>query len=111
MGLTQTGLTANFTYMLNKQAHHVAQLITLVNERKARSIEPTREAEAEWVRIVAGSNPMTKYQSVCTPGYYNGEGTSEGGFLQAVYPNGALAFFDMLAHWREQGDFEGLIVK
>ena len=29
MGLTQTGLTANFTYMLNKQAHHVAQLITL----------------------------------------------------------------------------------
>ena len=49
MGLTQTGLTANFTYMLNKQAHHVAQLITEVNRRKAKSIEPTPEAEAEWV--------------------------------------------------------------
>src|ERR1700722_20026171 len=48
MGLTQTGLTANFTYMLTKQAHHVAQLITLVNRREARSIEPTPEAEAEW---------------------------------------------------------------
>ena len=112
MGLTQTGLTANFTYMLNKQAHHVAQLITLVNKRKAKSIEPTPEAEAEWVRIVNGTNPMTKYQNACTPGYYNGEGTNEGqGFLQAVYPNGALAFFDLLARWREQGDFEGLIVK
>jgi cation diffusion facilitator CzcD-associated flavoprotein CzcO len=111
MGLTQTGLTANFTYMLNKQAHHVAQLIMLMDKRKAKSIEPTAEAEAEWVRIVTGPNPMTKYQSVCTPGYYNGEGTSEGGFLQAVYPSGALAFFDQLARWREQGNFEGLIVK
>ena len=46
MGLTQTGLTANFNYMLNKQAHHVAQLLTEVNRRNAKSIEPTPEAEA-----------------------------------------------------------------
>jgi cation diffusion facilitator CzcD-associated flavoprotein CzcO len=111
MGLTQTGLTANFTYMLNKQAQHVAELITLVNRRGAKSIEPTAEAEAEWVRIVKSPNPMTNYQSVCTPGYYNGEGTGDGGFLQAVYPKGALAFFELLADWRQKGDFEGLIVK
>jgi cyclohexanone monooxygenase len=112
MGLTQTGLTANFTYMLDNQAKHVAQLITLVNKREAKSIEPTPEAEAEWVEIVTGPNMMTKYQTVCTPGYYNGEGTNEGqGFLQTIYPHGALAFYDMLAKWREQGDFAGLIVK
>ncbi|MBI3246368.1 MAG: NAD(P)/FAD-dependent oxidoreductase [Deltaproteobacteria bacterium] len=112
MGLTQTGLTANFTYMLDNQAQHVAALITQVNSRKAKSIEPTPEAEAEWVQLVTGPNMMTKYQNVCTPGYYNGEGTNEGqGFLQAVYPHGALAFYDMLARWREQGDFEGLVVK
>ena len=111
MGLTQTGLTANFTYMLNKQAEHVAELIALVNQHSAKSIEPTPEAEDEWVRIVNSPNPMTKYQSVCTPGYYNGEGTGEGGFLQAVYPKGALAFFDVLAEWRQKGEFQGLIVK
>jgi len=112
MGLTQTGLTANFTYMLDNQAKHVAQLITLVNKSNAKSIEPTPEVEAQWVKLVTGPNMMTKYQSVCTPGYYNGEGTNEGqGFLQAVYPQGALAFYDMLAKWREQGDFAGLIVK
>ncbi len=112
MGLTQTGLTANFTYMLDNQAQHVAQLITQVNSRKAKSIEPTPEAEAEWVKLVTGPNMMTNYQNVCTPGYYNGEGTNEGqGFLQAIYPHGALAFYDMLAEWRKQGDFEGLIVK
>jgi cyclohexanone monooxygenase len=111
MGLTQTGLTANFTYMLNKQAYHIAQLIAEVERRDAKAIEPTPEAEAEWVRTVNSPNPMTKYQSVCTPGYYNGEGTGEGGFLQAVYPKGALAFFDLLAQWREQGSYDGLIVK
>jgi cyclohexanone monooxygenase len=112
MGLTQTGLTANFTYMLDNQAKHVAALMTLVNKRKAKSIEPTPEAEAEWVKLVTGPNMMTKYQNACTPGYYNGEGTNEGqGFLQAVYPQGALAFYDMLAKWREKGEFDGLVVK
>jgi len=54
---------------------------------------------------------MTEYQNTCTPGYYNGEGTNEGqGFLQTNYPDGGLAFFDLLARWREQGDFEGLIL-
>ena len=112
MGLTQTGLTANFTYMLDLQSKHVAQLITEVERRDARSIEPTPEAEAEWVELMMKPNAMTKYQTVCTPGYYNAEGTNEGkGFLQTTYPHGALAFYDMLAQWREQGDFEGLIVR
>jgi len=112
MGLTQTGFAANFTYMLDEQATHVAHVITQVNGRTAKSVEPTPEAEAEWVKVVTGPTVMTEYQNVCTPGYYNGEGTNEGqGFLQTNYPDGGLAFFDMLARWRQQGDFAGLIVK
>jgi cyclohexanone monooxygenase len=112
MGLTQTGFAANFTYMLDEQANHVAHLLRQVDDRKAKSIEPTSEAEAEWVKLVTGATAMSEYQNTCTPGYYNGEGTNEGqGFLQTNYPDGGLAFFAMLARWREQGDFEGLIVK
>ncbi len=112
MGLTQTGFAANFTYMLDEQATHVAHVITQVNGRQAKSVEPTPEAEAEWVKVVTGPTVMTEYQNICTPGYYNGEGTNEGqGFLQTNYPDGGLAFFDLLARWREQGDFAGLIVK
>jgi len=112
MGLTQTGVTANFTYMLNLQSEHVAQLVAEVKRRNSTSIEPTPEAEAEWVRIMSLPNAMTEYQKACTPGYYNGEGTNEGrGFLQTTYPEGALAFYDMLARWREQGAFEGLTVR
>ena len=111
MGLTQTGLAPNFTYMLNGQAIHIAHLITQMNAREAKSLEPTPEAEAEWVKIVTGPTFMTEYQNICTPGYYNGEGKNEGqGFIETQYPDGAVPFYNMLASWREQGDFEGLII-
>ena len=112
MGLTQTGLAPNFTYMLNGQAVHIAHLITQVEAQNAKSIEPTLEAEDEWVKLVTGPTFMTEYQNTCTPGYYNGEGKNEGhGFIETQYPDGAVPFYDMLAAWRAQGDFEGLIVR
>ena len=112
MGLTQTGLAPNFTYMLNGQAVHIAHLISQVEAQNAKSIEPTLEAEDEWVKLVTGPTFMTEYQNTCTPGYYNGEGKNEGhGFIETQYPDGAVPFYDMLAAWRAQGNFEGLIVK
>ncbi len=112
MGLTQTGLAPNFTYMLNGQAAHIAHLISQVEARAAKSIEPTLEAEDEWVKLVTSPTFMTEYQNTCTPGYYNGEGKNEGhGFIETQYPDGAVPFYDMLAAWRAQGDFEGLIVR
>ncbi len=112
MGLTQTGLAPNFTYMLNGQATHIAHIITQVGAREAKSVEPIPEAEAEWVKLLTGPTFMTEYQNTCTPGYYNGEGKNEGrGFIEVQYPEGAVPFYDMLAAWREQGDFEGLIVR
>jgi len=112
MGLTQTGLAPNFTYMLNGQANHIAHVVTQVSARAAKAVEPTPEAEANWVKLVTGPTFMTAYQDVCTPGYYNGEGKKEGGgFLESQYPEGAVAFYEMLDSWREKGNFEGLIVK
>ncbi len=112
MGLTQTGLAPNFTYMLNGQADHIAYIVTQVSARKAKAVEPTPEAETEWVKLVTAPTFMTEYQNICTPGYYNGEGKKEGaGFLESQYPEGAVPFYNMLASWREQEDFAGLIVK
>jgi cyclohexanone monooxygenase len=112
MGLTQTGLAPNFTYMLEGQATHIAHVVTEVKAREAKSVEPTPEAEAEWVKRVTGPTFMSAYQDICTPGYYNGEGKHDGqGFLEAQDPDGAVRFYEMLARWREQGEYEGLIVK
>jgi cyclohexanone monooxygenase len=75
-------------------------------------VEPTREAEAEWVERVTRKTLMTDYQNACTPGYYNGEGQQGGqGFLEASDPDGAVRFYEMLARWRQQGDLEGLVVE
>ena len=64
------------------------------------------------MKVVTGPTFMTEYQNVCTPGYYNGEGKNEGhGFIETQYPEGAVPFYNMLASWREQGDFEGLIIR
>tara|TARA_A100001037_G_C14851141_1_gene500890 strand:+ start:169 stop:342 length:174 start_codon:yes stop_codon:yes gene_type:complete len=57
---------------------------------------------------------MTEYLKNCTPGYYNAEGNAKSnsdGFLQGHYPEGGLRFYEMLAKWREAGDFAGLIVR
>jgi cation diffusion facilitator CzcD-associated flavoprotein CzcO len=112
MGLTQTGLAPNFTYMLNGQATHIAHVVAEMGAREARLVEPTPDAEAEWVKMVTAPTFITEYQNTCTPGYYNGEGKNEGqGFLESQYPQGAVAFYEMLTRWREKGDFEGLIVE
>ena len=112
MGLTQTGLAPNFTYMLEGQASHIAHVINEVKGREGRSVEPTPEAEAEWVKVVSAPSNMTDYLNTCTPGYYNGEGqNSHQGFLDTQYPAGAVRFYELLARWREQGDLEGLIVE
>ena len=112
MGLTQTGLAPNFTYMLNGQANHIAHLVTQVKGREAVAIEPTREAEEAWVNMINAPSPMAAYQDVCTPGYYNAEGKRDGqGFIEAQYPDGAVAFYEMLEQWRIKGELEGVIIK
>ena len=112
MGLTQTGLAFNFTYSLGGQARHIAYLVKEVFDRNAQSIEPTPEAEADWVKLVTGPSPMREYQETCTPGYYNQEGKNEGqGFLDNLYPEGAVPFFRLLDAWRSKGTLDGIVMK
>jgi cyclohexanone monooxygenase len=111
MGITQTGGSPSFTYMYDTQSEHITHLITEVKARNAKTIEPTAEAEAEYVKLVTRPTMMTRYQKSCTPGFYNAEGKlSGGGFFDAVYPGGAVRFRKMLSKWRDRGDLEGMVV-
>jgi hypothetical protein len=113
MGFTQTGFVPNFTYMLDNQAKHIVAVIDEAKERGLASVEATAEAEAGWVATVNAPDNMTEYLSNCTPGYYNGEGTSEGseGFLQGHYGEGGVQFYALLRDWLAQGELDGLILK
>ena len=111
MGITQNALTANFPHMLDEQSRHIAQLIQQAKQNEARCIEPTPEAEAEWVATIKAKaiNSLT-FLTECTPGYYNNEGkpTAGTGLAGDNYGGGPIEFFALLKQWREAGDMKGL---
>ena len=112
MGLTQTGLAPNFTYMLDGQSSHIAHVISHVVKSEAKAVEATREAEQDWVDTVNAPSFMSQYQAECTPGYYNNEGKKGGkGFLEGHYGDGAVAFYALLDEWRKTGEYDGLTIE
>ena len=111
MGLTQTGLAPNFTYMLDRQATHIAYLLKELKARDKQVLETSLEAENQWQDIVHKPNFMADYLAKCTPGYYNAEGkVGDGksrGFFEEQY-EGASQFYAMLERWRADGRLDGL---
>ena len=114
MGLTQTGMSPNFTYMLDGQSEHIAKLLTEARARQAKTIEPTAEAEAEWVKVIRAPNPFKDLIATCTPGYYNAEGKATDetpGVFDNVYSAGPIHFYQMLDAWLNEGSYKGLEIK
>jgi cation diffusion facilitator CzcD-associated flavoprotein CzcO len=114
MGITQNGLTANFPHMLEEQARHIADVIQRAKQMEVRSLEPTSEAEAEWVRTIREKSGISlQFHQECTPGYYNNEGKpGQGkGFLGEQYGGGPLEFHDLIRKWRSDGELQGLLLK
>jgi cation diffusion facilitator CzcD-associated flavoprotein CzcO len=114
MGITQNGLTANFPHMLEEQSHHIADVIQRAKQMEARSLEPTAEAEAEWVRIIREKSIIGgAFQQECTPGYYNNEGRPGpgAGFLGEQYGGGPLEFHQIIRQWRSEEHLPGLLLK
>ncbi|MCC6706714.1 MAG: NAD(P)/FAD-dependent oxidoreductase [Gammaproteobacteria bacterium] len=111
MGLTQTGLAPNFTYMLDRQATHIAYLLKELKARGKQVLETSLKAEDEWQDIVHKPNFMADYLAKCTPGYYNAEGkVGDGksrGFFEEQY-EGAAQFYAMLERWRKDDRLDGL---
>jgi cyclohexanone monooxygenase len=107
---SQSGFTANFPHMLNEQSKHIAYLISACAERQAKTIEPTAQAEAEWVQTIIDSAIMRqKFQEECTPGYYNNEGQPSAlAARNGFYGKGSIAFVQLIEAWRAAGTLEGL---
>ncbi len=111
LGITQGTITPNFPHMLDEQAVHVAELIQRTKARQAHCLEPTAEAEAEWVSTIRNKAlPNREFLEACTPGYYNNEGRpgDGNGLADEQFGGGSIAFFDLVRKWRAQGDMTGL---
>ena len=111
MGIIQNAITANFPHMLEEQAQHITELIQHAKLNEARCIEPSAEAEADWVATIrekALNNQ--RFLTECTPGYYNNEGKPEEGTGLAgdQYGGGPVEFHDLVRKWRKEGQMKGV---
>ncbi|WP_297696888.1 NAD(P)/FAD-dependent oxidoreductase [Phenylobacterium sp.] len=111
LGFTQTAVTVSVPMALYEQAEHVTHIVTGARARGAQVVEPTAEAEADYVAEVRSLARMgQRFYAECTPGYYNSEGAAGNrqGFFSDMYGAGSIAFFEKLRAWRAAGDLPGI---
>ncbi|MET4272031.1 hypothetical protein ABIB68_000605 [Bradyrhizobium sp. F1.2.2] len=85
-------------------------MIAEARKRKARTLEPTLEAEDAWVEeVVKAALGRQTYLAECTPGYYNNEGVFDPiAARNSQYWRGPVAFLRLLDKWRKEGNLDGL---
>ncbi|MFD7896670.1 flavin-containing monooxygenase [Streptomyces sp. NPDC059743] len=110
LGPLQNASAVNFAHVLDEQASHVAEVVAQARKRQALYVEPSGEAEANWVATIREKTAdLYKFQAECTPGYYNNEGMPrERG---QSYGDGPVAFHALLKRWRADGGMKDVLVK
>jgi cation diffusion facilitator CzcD-associated flavoprotein CzcO len=113
-GYTQGGFFATTTEQFSRQGYHIAYIVNEALKRGALSVEPTEQAQDEWVStLLAGAIDISRLQNECTPGYFNNEGDQRKSrwYLGESYGPGWDAFQTLLKNWREEGFLAGLAVR
>ena len=104
-------LISNVPHNLTEAGKTIATIIRAAQDRGAKEVEVTAEAQKAWVELLlTGPGRMMIGSPDCTPGYYNNEGQDPGPAARynVGYPAGASAYFKYIDRWRNSGEFEGL---
>jgi cyclohexanone monooxygenase len=110
-GWLQGGVSGSTTLMYDQQGRHIAHIVAEAMARGCASVEPSREAEADWVRTIRENLRLDKqFWLSCTPGYNNNEGLDVTRYTIFGEPYGAGydAFDALIRDWRDAGGFAGL---
>ena len=112
IGYIQGGLNASVTEQFGKQGRHIAYIINEVLKRGATVVEPSKEAQDEYVhRFEELEIDLSDFQGHCPPSYFNNEGEAKAKFaLFRGWGHGWDAFQKLLQDWRAQGDLQGLVL-
>ncbi|TWF95364.1 flavin-containing monooxygenase [Saccharopolyspora dendranthemae] len=98
LGPLQNAPSVNYVHVLDEQAAHVAAVIAEARRRGTKRVEPSVEAETDWVATIeAGSPERAWFDAECTPGYYNNEGSAR---PRRTFGPGPAAFQRLLREWR-----------
>ncbi len=116
----QAVVTVNYTLLTEVAAEHIAATVAALEEQDVSVFDVTEEAEADWVQQILAANAGRAAAAPpggvpCTPGsrmLFDDDGNlvvlerhagSYGGGFGDYF-----GFRDLLAEWRERGDFAGL---
>ncbi|MDI2030120.1 NAD(P)/FAD-dependent oxidoreductase [Saccharopolyspora sp. TS4A08] len=98
LGPLQNAPSVNYAHVLDEQAIHVAEVVAEARRRGVKTVEPTADAEIEWVETITASSPdRAWFDAECTPGYYNNEGSAR---PRITFAAGPAAFQRLLREWR-----------
>jgi cation diffusion facilitator CzcD-associated flavoprotein CzcO len=88
----------------------IAAIVRHMADQGLATVEPSVEAEADWVNMLLNAPQMMINNPDCTPGYYNNEGhpLDPRARYAVGYPAGPVPFFRYMAGWRSDGAFAGL---
>jgi cyclohexanone monooxygenase len=111
-GYLQGGFNATTTEQFSRQGYHSAYIIKEALSRGISAVEPSLEAQDDWVRTLrATAIDLTQFQRECTPSYFNNEGAEKiRWYLGESYGPGWDAFEKLMQDWRDKGALEGLTV-
>ncbi len=111
--LLQSGIAINYAHLFGEHATHAGWLIGHCIKEGITEIEPTVEAENEWLAVLhANLGAQAMFLAQCTPGYFNAEGNLD---MSADPEMRGIPFFgptmdylQILRDWRAAGDLHGL---
>jgi cyclohexanone monooxygenase len=108
----QGGFGLNFTHYLSESTKHIASIIATAKAEHITEIEPTVEAEDEWLNMLwAAGKGFGRYSATCTPSYNNSEGErTMAAARNIVHPGNLMHYVGHLERWRKAGDLPGTIV-
>jgi cyclohexanone monooxygenase len=109
-GYLQGGFNATTTEQFSRQGYHIAHIIKESLKRGIRVLEPTQEAQDNWVATLrATAFDLSQFQRECTPSYFNNEGSDKvRWYLGESYGPGWIAFESLKEQWRNSNAMEGL---
>ncbi|MEN8722357.1 MAG: NAD(P)/FAD-dependent oxidoreductase [Alphaproteobacteria bacterium] len=103
-------LISNVPHNIADSGLTIAAILGHAEKVGASRVEVTKEAEQAWFDLLATNAGRMLGSQDCTPGYYNNEGQDPGSqsAMNVGYPAGALAYFNYIDGWRNDGKFDGL---
>jgi cation diffusion facilitator CzcD-associated flavoprotein CzcO len=113
MSLIQSGVSVNYVHIADEQTKHIAYIINECIKRGIATVQPTQEAENEWVQeVLSSGEPRRQFLETCTPSVFNQEGKRERSLeLNDLYARGPMVYIKTLEDWRSAGELRGLELK